>query len=132
MAQNGNVTQAAAAAGVDRAYVYAYRNRHPDFAAAWESAYQSAVDGLEREAWRRATDGTDEPVFYQGDVCGHVRKYSDQLLIELLRGHRPKRYRQRVEITVREEAEKIAKRLGLDAQELIAEAERIARGEVPA
>ena len=126
-----NVTQAVQKAGACRSAVYEYRSKHPEFAAQWEAAYQAAVDDLEAEAWRRAVRGTDEPVFQRGEHVGDIRKYSDALMVELLRGHRPKRYRNRIEITVREEARRIAERLGLDADQLIAEAERIARGEVP-
>ena len=49
----------------------------------------------EDEAVRRAHDGVDEPVFYQGKACGVVRKYSDTLLIFLLKGRRPEKYRDR-------------------------------------
>src|SRR3546814_13265486 len=35
------------------------------------------------------------PHFHQGRVAGTVRKYSDSLLMFLLRAHRPDRYRER-------------------------------------
>ena len=35
----------------------------------------------------------NEPVFYHGQVCGTVRKYSDTLLIFLLKGARPDKFR---------------------------------------
>ena len=34
----------------------------------------------------------DEPRFYEGEVCGYVRKYSDTLLIFLLKARRPAKY----------------------------------------
>jgi hypothetical protein len=42
-------------------------------------------DALEREAWRRAVEGFDEPVHYQGEVVGYVKKYSDRMLELLLK-----------------------------------------------
>ena len=57
---------------------------------------EQAADVLEREAWRRASEGVKQPVFYQGEVCGHVRKYSDVLLIFLLKGARPDKYREQL------------------------------------
>ena len=57
---------------------------------------EQAADVLEREAWRRASEGVKQPVFYQGEVCGHVQKYSDVLLIFLLKGARPDRYREQL------------------------------------
>jgi hypothetical protein len=36
-------------------------------------------------------------VFYQGQQFATVRKYSDTLLIFLLKGRKPERYRERVE-----------------------------------
>jgi hypothetical protein len=53
----------------------------PEFAAQWGRRAQEGTDELEDEALRRAKDGVDEPRLYEGAVCGHVRKYSDMLLI---------------------------------------------------
>jgi hypothetical protein len=48
---------------------------------------------------RRARDGIEEPRFYEGAVCGHVRKYSDALLIFLLKARRPEKYSDKVTTT---------------------------------
>ena len=48
-------------------------------------------------ARRRAIDGFEEPVFYQGAVVGAVRKYSDRMLELLLKGHAPEKYKDRVQ-----------------------------------
>ena len=55
------------------------------------------MDDLELEARRRAVEGTERPVFYQGGEVGYVREYSDTLLIFLLKAHRPNKFRERVE-----------------------------------
>jgi len=37
-------------------------------------------------------------VFHQGKVCGGIRKYSDTLLIFLLKAAYPEKYRERVDV----------------------------------
>ena len=89
----GNVTRAAQSAGYDRASAYQRRESNPAFALAWDEAMELAVSALEIEARRRAAVGIDEPVYYKGQVVGTTRKYSDTLLIFLLKAHRPEMYR---------------------------------------
>ena len=48
---------------------------------------------LEAEVIRRGAHGIDEPVFYQGKVVGQIRKYSDNLLMFMLKGLRPAKFR---------------------------------------
>jgi hypothetical protein len=92
----GNVSRACMAIGQNRRRVYEWREKDPVFAQAWDEAVDSGTDELEEEARRRAFSGVDEPVFYQGEQCGEVRKYSDTLLIFLLKGRRPDKYRENV------------------------------------
>ena len=47
---------------------------------------------------RRAREGVDEPVFYQGEHCCNVRRYSDTLLIFMLKARKPDVYRERASI----------------------------------
>lgn len=94
LAETCNVTRAAAAIGVARITVYEWRDNDLEFAAAWDKAKAVGVEGLEDEAHRRAFEGTDRPVFYQGAECGAVREYSDTLAIFLLKAHKPDRYRE--------------------------------------
>ncbi len=62
-------------------------------------ADKAAADLLESEAYKRAVHGWNEPVgWYMGQAGGMVRKYSDVLLIFLLKGIRPDKYRERVEL----------------------------------
>lgn len=95
LSETGNVTAAAANCGVARQSLYAARDADPAFAAAWAAAYELGTDAMEDEAIRRATQGYDKPVFYQGVECGKVREYSDVLLIFQLKGRRPDKYRER-------------------------------------
>jgi hypothetical protein len=116
---SGNVRLACSRTGIARRTAYDLRDRHEDFAAAWDDALEDACDLLEAEARRRAHDGVDEPVVYQGKLCGTwidaegkpvtegtegatlipltVKKYSDPVLLALLRAHRPEKYRDSVQ-----------------------------------
>ncbi len=89
------ISLAAKAAAYGRTSIYQWRKDDPDFAAAWDEALDEGTDLLEDEALRRAKDGVDEPRFYEGRICGYVRKYSDTLLIFLLKARRPEKYADR-------------------------------------
>ena len=98
LAETGNVTAAVAAAGTSRTRVYELRKVDPAFAAAWEEAEEIAADALEAEARRRAVEGTQEPLVSAGKLVRDddgqpiaVRRYSDNLLLALLKTHRPPR-----------------------------------------
>lgn len=87
---HGVVSVAAASAGVPRRTVYNWRAADPDFAEEWDGYTEEATDLLEREAVRRAYEGTERPVFQGGVEVGRIREYSDTLLIFLLKAKRPK------------------------------------------
>lgn len=89
----GNIKSAAIAAGCDRSHVYQWRRDDPEFVTAMAEAAEEAIETLEAEARRRAVEGTVRPVFHQGHECGGVREYSDTLLIFLLKGAKPDKYR---------------------------------------
>lgn len=95
------------AAGVSRDLVGTYWRKDDEW---FETLYQAAIgearDRIEAEAHRRAVDGYDEPVIYQGmptrvtdAVTGEeklltVRKYSDSLMALMLKGADPAKYRE--------------------------------------
>jgi hypothetical protein len=91
----GNVAKACDAINLSRTAAYKWKNEDPVFSALWEEAVEKGLDELEQEARRRALHGTDEPVFYKGEECGVVRKYSDTLAIFLLKGGRKEKYAER-------------------------------------
>lgn len=93
VASGGNVSRACQAIDVARITAYDWRSADPEFAAAWDKAKSIGLDSLEDEATRRAYEGTDKPVFYQGVQCGTIREYSDTLTIFLLKGGKPEKYR---------------------------------------
>lgn len=94
LAETANVSKACAAIAVSRRTAYNWREADPGFAAGWDRAMKAAVLGLEDEAHRRAFEGLDKPVFYQGEECGTIREYSDTLAIFLLKAHNPEKYRE--------------------------------------
>ncbi len=96
--QCGSLTHAARAAKINRCTHYRWL-KDQEYSAAFGEAREEAADALEMEARRRAVEGIEEPVFYKGEVCGTIRKYSDTLLIFLLKGVRPEKYRERTEHT---------------------------------
>ncbi len=99
LAECGNVTRACKAAKVARWTAYRHRRDDPAFERAWDEALSIAVGLLEDEAWRRAREGWLEPVFFKGEQQGSVRKYSDTLLIFLLKAHNPAKYRENLDLT---------------------------------
>lgn len=94
-AQVGNVTQAAELADVARSSHYEWM-KDPAYAEAFKAAEEQAGDRLEQEARRRAVQGVEKPVYQGGKQVGVVREYSDTLLIFLLKGARPEKYKDRV------------------------------------
>ena len=98
LSQMGNYTRAAKAAGISLKTFYNHRNKYPEFAEAVKWALRSAHDELEAEAYRRAYVGVQKPVFQGGQQVGTITEYSDPLLIQLLKGARPSKFRERVEV----------------------------------
>lgn len=88
-AEIGNVTRAAALAGISREAHYDWKAEDEDYARAFERAKLLAGDALVDEMRRRGVDGVDEPKFFMGRVCGHVKKYSDTLLLALVKVAKP-------------------------------------------
>ncbi len=112
-------------AEVGRSSHYRWLGEDPAYRGAFELAEEDAADILEAEARRRAVEGVEKPVGgHKGQPGGYVREYSDVLLIFLLKGLRPERYRDRVELRG------LLANLNLDAlpDHLIA---RLAAGENP-
>jgi len=93
IAETANVTRAAEAIGVSRMRLYHLRKADEEFKKAWDDAVEIGVAALEDEATRRAVEGWEEPVFYQGQMTGTVRKFSDTLLMFRMKGQWPEKYR---------------------------------------
>ena len=98
LAETGSVATSADLAGTSRTRVYELRKSDPVFASAWEDAEEIAADRLEKAARRRAVTGVEEPLVSAGKLVRDdngqpitVRHYSDNLLMALLKAHRPPR-----------------------------------------
>jgi YD repeat-containing protein len=93
------VTDACKEVGISRPAAYDERRKNPDFAAAWAQVEEATTEWLEREALRRAAEGWVERGTYDenGNLVGEfVRKFSDTLLIFMLKARRPETYRENV------------------------------------
>jgi len=95
LSETASVTKACELARLPRRTVYNWRRTDQGFAQAWEAALDMGTDALEDEAIRRAYHGTGRPVFQGKELVGHVRDYSDTLLIFMLKARRPNKYRDR-------------------------------------
>lgn len=107
-----SITKAAAAAKCERGLHYRWLEDIPGYAAKFRAARREAGDTLVDEAVRRAHEGIEEPVIWQGSfsyskkwskkkqdwVYGRkpltVRKYSDPQLMFLIKGFLPDEYRE--------------------------------------
>lgn len=114
-------TKAAELIGRPRRTLYAWRERDQEFAAAWDEALETGIDLLEQEARRRAFEGVERKVFYQGEEIAVERTFSDTLLIQLLRVRAPERWGRKLKVDASVEVDYAAeimaarKRAGLDA-----------------
>jgi len=110
-----SISAACRFANISRATVYRWRESDEDFLLAWEDAEEEGTDLLEDEAKRRAEQGVTKLVMHEGkpivigfnkqgqhclpeaDECVRTEllresKYSDTLMIFLLKARRPKKY----------------------------------------
>jgi hypothetical protein len=94
--ESGSVTHSAEAAGVARCRHYEWLEEDPDYARAFGDVQDRYVEKLEREADRRAVEGVDHPVIYQGAITDTYKEYSDNLLMFRLKGLKPDKYRDNV------------------------------------
>jgi hypothetical protein len=94
LSEGFSVTTACMKASITRSRAYAWRNDDAEFAAEWDAAVDQGTDLLEDEARRRAYVGVDKPVFQGKELVGHIREYSDTLLIFTLKARRPEKFRE--------------------------------------
>ena len=126
LAETGIVRTAVDIAGTSRTRVYELRKRDTIFAAAWDEAEEQAADALEAEAWRRAVVGMPEPLVSAGRVVRDddgqpiaIRRYSDTLMIALLKARRPDRFKDRA-VVEHDLADGLADRLEAARQRALA------------
>jgi hypothetical protein len=126
LSDTGIVSLAVEIAGTSRTRVYELRKRDTAFAAGWDEAEERAADVLEAEAWRRAVDGVPEPLVSSGKVVRDddgqplaIRRYSDTLMLALLKARRPERFKDRA-VVEHDIADGLADRLEAARQRALA------------
>jgi hypothetical protein len=93
LAEGHSITGAAHEANVHPTLVHRRRKEDEEFRKAWGEAAELGTKLMEQEAARRAFHGTLKPVYQQGACVGHIREFSDTLMIFLLKARRPEKYR---------------------------------------
>lgn len=93
-----SISMAARAIGIARRTLISWKDDDPEFAIQYAEAMQAGLDRLEDEAYRRAHDGVEKPVYQGGELVGHVQEYSDKLLCFLLEAKRQDIFRRNASI----------------------------------
>lgn len=96
-ANKGIVRDGLVAAGVSWKAYASWQKNDEAFSEGCRHAENMAADRLEAEAIRRGRDGYAKPIIYKGEITGEYTEYSDSLLQTVLKGHKPKRYKDRTE-----------------------------------
>ena len=92
LGRTGSVTVAANRAQLRRSTLYERRQNDEEFAERWARALDLGVERLQDNAMNRAMNGTEKPVYRNGQKVGSVRQFDNKLLQFLLRAHRPDVY----------------------------------------
>lgn len=92
-AETCSIAKAAMAAEMSRHNHYRWIEENEEYAASFRAAKEKAADALEDEAVRRAYEGVEKPVTVAGER-EVIREYDTTLLIFLLKGMRPDKYRE--------------------------------------
>ena len=95
-----NITAACKLVDISPSNITRARHSDPEFGKAVLEAKNQGYDMIEEEARRRAVEGVLEPVYYKGEQVGAVRKYSDRLILELLRAYKPKKFNPGVKLGI--------------------------------
>jgi hypothetical protein len=105
-AECGSITIAAKAADINRCTHFDWM-KETEYRKAFKAAQDEACELLEKEARRRAIEGTRRYKFHKGEpILDPVTRdpyfeldYSDVLLIVLMKGNMPDKYKDRSEVT---------------------------------
>lgn len=97
-AHTGRITRAALSAQVNWRNHYNWLKSDEQYVLSFAEAQRMAGDFFEDEAIRRALEGIQKPVFYRGEHVENETVYSDTLMIVLLKGAKPDKYRDNVKV----------------------------------
>jgi hypothetical protein len=117
----GIISHACRLAGITNTNtVYQWLEHDESFALAYRQAEQASLEVLEREAFRRATEGTPykRTSYWRGEPVGTDEKieYSDALMVTLLRARAPEKYRENVGINITQVVKAVA---GIDPASVV-------------
>jgi hypothetical protein len=87
LAMSCRLTLALQAARVCYNTVRAHERNDPEFAAQLKEAEEEGAQLLHDVCFNAALEGELEPVYFKGQVVGHIRKIDNRLRIEMLRAH---------------------------------------------
>jgi hypothetical protein len=127
--QVGAITVASDSAGINRDTPQDWRRKDEEFARLEQQALDSFADHLEAEAVRRARagilkkrfDGKGNPIIDPATGEQYIeREYSDTMLIFLLKGVRPEKYRDKHEVRITRSDEEINAEISARMEELAA------------
>lgn len=93
----GRRSLAARAAKVARSTHYRWMETDANYKLLYERAMLQVVEVLEDEATTRAVEGVRKGIYFQGCRVATERVYSDGLMMFLLRGAAPDKYREKTE-----------------------------------
>ena len=93
LAASGGCMFALRSAGVSYNTFRAHERNDPEFAAQVREAEAQGAQLLHDVCWRRCMEGDLEPVYWQGQVVGQIRKFDTRLQIEFLRGYMPDKFK---------------------------------------
>ena len=94
VARGMGMTHACDHVGIDSSSATGLRKRNAEFRRRWNEAADIGTRLLEQEAQRRAYHGTEDPILDRhGNRIGTRSHYSDGLMMFLLKGRRPEKYR---------------------------------------
>lgn len=91
---------AADEAEVSRTSLYKWYREDDEFHAECDAAKEGGTDRIEDEALRRGNNGVRKAVYYQGDIVGYERVYSDNLLTRTLEARRPETWKRNTSVDV--------------------------------
>jgi len=97
---SGLVGLAAESAGICRDLHARWMKGGAAYRKAFEDAHERGIEAMESEARRRAVAGVQETVWYEGIKCGTRQRYSDNLLMFLLKAARPDTYAERAQVAM--------------------------------
>lgn len=97
-AETGNVSKSCRIANVDPKLFYRTRRDDDEFAEAFQIAHRAATDKVLEAAWQMGVEGEREPIVWQGEIVGYVKRRTWNATKFLLETYDPGTYSQRERI----------------------------------